>query len=182
VGGTQQGFRSRCRVESGSYPLLCVVPLEAVVDQALVEDGNEGIVLDMRREVKVPMGSLNAPLLLELGGGFSKVCSGRQTTWLAGHAGLGTRGAWDGGEAGRGPLGGEQRCIHTAFEQVSVSQVQRAWLAADRPRSTGSEMSHGTVIEWTETADGRRETGKRETGDGGAGWWEVSRQSEGIYQ
>lgn len=102
MGGTQQGFRSRSRVKSRPYPLLCVVPLEAVVDQALVEDGDESIVLDMRREVKMTVGSLNAPLLLELGGCFSKVCSATRTPWLAGHGGRGTRGTRDGGEGGRG--------------------------------------------------------------------------------
>lgn len=103
--GTQRGFRNRSRVKLGSYPLLCVIPLEAVVDQALVEDGDEGVVLDMRREIKVPVRSLDAPFLLELGGGFSKVCSATQGPRLAGHRGTGTRGTrgtpgW--GEGGRG--------------------------------------------------------------------------------
>lgn len=72
-----------------------------MVDQALVEDGDEGVVLDMRREVKVPVRRLHAPLLLELGGGFSKVCSATQMPWLAGHGGRET------GEHGVGEREGE---------------------------------------------------------------------------
>jgi hypothetical protein len=87
---------------------LCVVPLEAVVDQALVEDGDESVVLDMRREVKVPVGSLNAPLLLELGGGFSKVCSATRKPWLADHGGRGTRGDTGGGRGEKGEGRGEK--------------------------------------------------------------------------
>lgn len=55
--------------------MQCIVSLEALVDQALVEDGDKGVVLDMDREVEVPVRCLNAPLFLELGGCFSIICS-----------------------------------------------------------------------------------------------------------
>lgn len=52
-----------------------VIPLEALVDQAFVEDGDKGVVLDMGRKLKLPVRRLDAPLFLELGGGFSIICS-----------------------------------------------------------------------------------------------------------
>lgn len=51
-----------------------IIPLETLVDQALVEDADERIILDMGSKVKMPVRLLDAPFLLELGGCLSIVC------------------------------------------------------------------------------------------------------------
>lgn len=58
-----------------SYLGLCIVPLEALVDQAFVEDLDEGVVLDMTRKGHVTVRLLDAPFFLQLGCCFSVVCT-----------------------------------------------------------------------------------------------------------
>lgn len=47
---------------------------EPPVDEALVEDIDEGVVLDMGGEAKLPVRCFHAPLFLELGGSLPVVC------------------------------------------------------------------------------------------------------------
>lgn len=49
--------------------------LEGVITEALIDDGDESMALDVARKVEVPVRFLDLPLLLELGGGFSIICS-----------------------------------------------------------------------------------------------------------
>lgn len=48
-----------------------MLAFEGVVAEALVDDGDEGMALDVTREVKVTMRFADVPLLLKLCGGFS---------------------------------------------------------------------------------------------------------------
>lgn len=47
-----------------------------MIHESLVKHVDEGVVLDVRREVKLSVRCLDAPFLLQLGGGFPIVCEG----------------------------------------------------------------------------------------------------------
>lgn len=67
-----------------TYLSLCILPFERVVDEPSVDYRHEGMALDVRRKVKMPMGLLDVPLLLEFGGRFTIIC-GRENSKVRTH-------------------------------------------------------------------------------------------------
>lgn len=92
---------------------LCILKVshKAPVDEALVEDVDESVILDMGSKAKLPVRCLHAPFFLELGGCLPVVCKAEMVSKVV-HGGL------------RGPNGEERNVsdeARTGFKQVSVT-------------------------------------------------------------
>lgn len=63
---------------------LCILKVshETPIDEALIEDVDEGVVLDMGSKGKMPVRCFHAPFFLELGGSLSVVCEAEMVSKL----------------------------------------------------------------------------------------------------
>lgn len=71
-GGTRLGRRPK----QSDCAHLCIFEIshKPAIDEALVEDVDESVVLDMGGKAKVPVRCFHAPFFLELGGSLPVVC------------------------------------------------------------------------------------------------------------
>lgn len=66
--------RRRGQLQTYLWLGLDIFPLKGVVHKASVQDGDEGVVPDVRREIKVPVRLLDVPFFLELGSSLAIIC------------------------------------------------------------------------------------------------------------
>lgn len=73
---TQPGEGKQRREEKADDAHLCILKVshKAAIDEALVEDVDESVILDMGSKTKLPVRCLHAPFFLELGGCLPVVC------------------------------------------------------------------------------------------------------------
>lgn len=58
-----------------AYLIACMLALESAVNEPAINEGYQGVALDVTGEREFAMRLLDMPFLLEFGGGFTVVCS-----------------------------------------------------------------------------------------------------------